>query len=163
MSSARRNMASPGWSTTRFRKKRTKRPMSPGNWPFRRGTSSANTLLPGVGLDSPPANSWSSFFTWASRSSLADLMSSSFEFMSWLKTSLSTFFSSSSDFDFSSTAFSKLAEASSPTSVLKDLTAFRKWTISFSGLKPHIPSNGVIAMVISGLWLSSLYSFGFFS
>lgn len=163
MSSARRNMASPGCSVTTLRKKMTKRPMSPGNWPFRRGMSSANTLLPGVGVDSAPAKLWSSFFTCARSSSLADLMSSSFEFMSLLNVSFSACFSSSSDFELSSTAASNFEATSSPTRVLKGLTAFKKYDTSFRGLKPHIPSKGVIAIVISGLWLSSLYSLGFFS
>jgi len=104
----------------------TNRPMSPGNWPFRRGMSSANALLPGVGVDSPPAKLWSSFFTCARSSSLADLMSSSFEFMSLLNVSFSACFSSSSDFELSSTAASNFDATSSPTRVLNGLTAFRK-------------------------------------
>ena len=137
--------------------------MSLGNWPFNRGSSSANALLPGVGVDSPPAKSWSSFSNCASSSSTAALMSSSFAFIKLLKASLSACFSSVSDFELSSTVVSKRAAASSPTSFLNDLTAFKKYDTSLSGLKPHNPSKGVIAIVISGLWLSSLYSFGFFS
>ena len=88
--------------------------------------SSANTLLPGVGVDSPPAKLWSSFFTCASSSSLADLMSSSFEFMSLLNISFSACFSSSSDFELSSTAASNLDATSSPTRDLNGLTVFKK-------------------------------------
>lgn len=154
-------MASPGCSWTKFRKNTTNRPMSPGNWPFRRGRTSANTLLPGAGVDSPPAKLSFSSLTCASNSSLADLMSFSFEFMRWLKASFSSCLSSSSGLPLPSTAASNRPATDSPTRFRKDLTFFKKYSTSFNGLKPHMPSKGVIAIVISGLWLSSLYSFGF--
>lgn len=160
MSSARRNIASPGCNTTKLRKNTTNKPMSPGNWLFSRGSTSSKTLLPGSGADSP-AKLLPCSFTCASSCSLADLMSSSFEFMRWLKASLSSCLSSTSVLPVPSTAASKRPATPSPTKLRNDLTFFRKYSTSFSGLKPHMPSKGVIAIVISGLWLSSLYSFGF--
>lgn len=64
--------------------------------------------------------------------------------------------SGESDVSWPLMADSNSLAADSPTNLRRDGTVERKWEISFSGRKPHRPSKGVMAMVISGLWLSSV-------
>ena len=49
----------------------------------------------------------------------------------------------------------KSSDSFSPTRDRSGFTILRKWDICLRGRKPHSPSKGVIAMAISGLWLSS--------
>ncbi|KAF3391920.1 hypothetical protein DPV78_010459 [Talaromyces pinophilus] len=162
MSSALRNIASPGESLTKLRKKRINSPISLGNCPFRRTTSSDSSDAP-LGFVSELgsiAKLLGEFCASATSSLVASSIlscgDSSRDLNIALRASLLRLtVASSSAFSDPLTICSKCAAACCPTRERSGFTRFRKCTISESGRNPQSPSNGVIAMVISGLWLSS--------
>ena len=133
--------------------------MSPSNWLLHRITRSANSL-PLFEGPPPPAKLSPSFSADATRSLAAVAMVDLSIFIKvekavWRAFLLLARSFSESDVSFPLTAVSNSFAADSPMSLRSEGTVDRKWEISFSGRKPQRPSNGVTAMVISGLWLSS--------
>ena len=135
--------------------------MSSGNWPFSFSTRSASSC---PSLDGPPlpANPLPSDSAISTSSLAADAMASFSDSMSDVNAFFSAFLfpstspGSSEDF-FSLTVDSNVLACSSPTNLRKGGTNARKWAISARGRKPHKALSEVMAIVISGLWLSSTY------
>ncbi len=133
--------------------------MSPSNWLLQWMIRSASSL-PLFEGPPPPAKLSPSFSADATRSLAADAIVFLSTFIKVEKAVCKAFLLlatsfSESDVSFPPTDVSNSFAADSPTSPRRDRTVEKKCEISFRGRKPQRPSKGVMAIVISGLWLSS--------